>query len=98
MKKYRIRKETIVTKEACVHMTCDLCKRKAEYPTDEMFEWGGAGMGVGRLEWHHSIDGEHAPKDRELCYECAEALARAFERNTHELLILIGRETGPAPK
>ncbi len=72
-------------------MTCDLCDREAEYPADEMFEWGGAGQGVGRLEWHFSIDGEYDSDTRELCYDCAEALARAFERNSHELRLLIGR-------
>ena len=92
MKKYETQEKTVVTQKYCVHMTCDLCGREAEYPADEMFEWGGAGTGVGRLKWHYSIDGEYAPEARELCYDCAEALAKAFERDSHELLTLIGRE------
>ena len=86
MKKYETQEETVVTKEVCVKMTCDLCKRGAECPADEIFEWGGAGTGVGDLSWHRTIDGEYDPESRELCYECASALALAFKTHSRELL------------
>ena len=86
MKKYEVREETVVTKGVCVKMTCDLCGRKAEFPDDEVFEWGGAGTGKGNLSWHRTIDGEYEADESDLCYECASALAQAFKTHSRELL------------
>ena len=86
MKKREAREETVVTEGVCVEMTCDLCGREAEFPKDEVFEWGGAGTGKGELNWHRTIDGEYEAEESDLCYECASALAQAFKTRGRELL------------
>ena len=91
MKRYEQR-ETVIRK-VCVHLQCDLCGRVAEHPTNEVFEWGGAGSASGKLEWHYSIDGDLDADELNLCYECAAAIGEtiksSFQRK--KLLEAIGR-------
>jgi len=75
MKKYKDVESEIVTRRECVLWECDMCGRKAEYPHGGGFEWGGAGISHGTLEWQFYIDGDLEDDSIDLCYECAEYLA-----------------------
>jgi len=91
VKRFEGKQREMVTERECVALECDLCGRKAEHLECEAWEWGGAGTASGKLEWQRSIDGEWSPHERDICYECAEALAEAMAGHRRELLKLIGR-------
>ena len=80
MKTMEVKREVVITAKECVILTCDMCDRHAEYPKDELFEWGGAGTSSGKLEAQYSIDGEYHPKEIDLCYECATYLINNIKK------------------
>ena len=94
MKEYRDKTSEVVTKRECVTLTCDLCGEKAKHPTGEEFTWGGVGYASGTLSWYWWCDGEHTPSERDLCYECADALGETISNpvTKNDLLALIGCE------
>ncbi len=83
MRKYEDR-ERVVRCE-CVELICDSCGRKAEHPGIEAWEWGGAGIASGTLEWQYTIDGERDADRIDLCYECAEAIANLIRTRQFNL-------------
>jgi hypothetical protein len=78
-KRDRVTKQVVVSNHI-VSGYCDMCKREADNPEglpyQSGFEWGGAGLAGGSLEWSYSIDGECDPNVIDLCYECAEKVAK----------------------
>lgn len=80
MKQYEGIEVEVVKRKACVKLKCDSCGREAEYPADHVFEWGGSGTASASLEYHYSIDGEYEKESLDLCYECAERIAKAVRR------------------
>ncbi len=94
MKKYETKEEKIVTRQECVELVCDLCKRKSKHPEEGAFEWGVTGTEGGKLEWHYTADGDYDSNELDLCYDCANALGKFIENPSkrQQLLALIGRE------
>ena len=76
MKKYETIKEVVVSKEVCTKYVCDLCGKESEIPKDEVFVWGGCGQSDGKLSYWYLIDGEYNKQTMQLCYDCAEELAK----------------------
>lgn len=78
-RKYEDVKETVTHAGQCTRVVCDMCGSKAERPElDEMcWEWGGAGLAGGVIEFSRSIDGDYFFKRLDLCPECTEWLMRA---------------------
>jgi len=92
LRQYKDIKKTIVERKVCVGLYCDICGKKAEYPHNFCWEWGGMGTGAGKLEIWYSIDGDYEPEQCDLCYTCGEALLRLIERHSPELKALIEKE------
>lgn len=83
MRHYEDKEKKIITQKECVMLSCDMCKRKAEYPNNEdrgAFEWGAVGTGHGQLLAGHSIDGESENEELDLCEECASWLILQIKR------------------
>ena len=93
MKVYEDKAKEVVTRRECVKLTCDLCGSVADFPLNELWEWGGAGTASGKLEWHYSIDGECNSCELDLCFNCAQALKDTIKKQRATLLELIGRES-----
>jgi hypothetical protein len=81
VRSYEVKEREIVTREECVEVRCDMCGRKAENPShDSPWVWGGAGDAKAELSWQFYIDGEDSKDSLDLCYECAEWLAKQIRR------------------
>lgn len=76
MRKYEDKEKEVVVASECVEVICDMCGRKAEFPSisKRPFEWGAVGQGGGSLHAEYAIDGELSVTSLDLCYECAEWL------------------------
>jgi hypothetical protein len=78
-------KEMVLTKE-CVELQCDLCGRKAEFPANEVWEWGSVGSAKGELIWFYTIDGELVSETIDLCYDCAEKIGERIRTSPKSFL------------
>lgn len=83
-----------VVEYTCTLLQCDLCGRRAEHP-----ELGAFGDGfdnrIGKLSRQWSVGGEGQSYSVDLCYECAEALAKAIANPPPKTALLELIEKGP---
>jgi len=85
MKKMKDTALEMVTGTECIRLVCDLCGRESKHPHIEAFEYGGAGLGRGKLDWTTWIDGwvdgDYDHDEIDLCYDCAKWLIEQIKHS-----------------
>ena len=74
MKVFEERETKVVTGHVCVSLKCDACGSVAEYPEDQAWSWGGAGVASAHINANYTIDGEFESTEADLCYDCSTKL------------------------